>query len=86
MAKQPLTEKSTEQLQSALSAAKKVHLTTATIFAVIILAWVVGGYWRKNIPVFIATIAMALAIYAAQVASRGSLVAELKKRGALGGE
>ncbi len=83
MAKTTTAEKSTEQLTSALNASRKIQLATMIIFAVIILAWVVSGSWRQNIPVFISTVAMAVALYAAQTAARGALVAELKKRGAL---
>jgi len=85
MAKTPIADKSTAELTSNLNAAKKVHLVTMIIFGVIILAWVVGGYWRKNVPVFISTVAMALAISAVQIASRSGLVAELKRRGEAGG-
>lgn len=62
MAKTSLADKSTEVLQSNLAAIKKIHLTTTIIFAVIILTWIIGGYWRKSTPVFISTIALALGL------------------------
>ncbi len=83
MAKTPLAEKPTEELQSNLRAIKKIHLTTLIIFAVIISAWIIGGYWRQNTPVFISTVTLALGISVAQLASRSGVVAELKRRGAL---
>jgi hypothetical protein len=47
---------------------------------VIVIAWLATGYWRANVPVFASTIAMGLAASGAMIASRGGLVAELKRR------
>ncbi len=80
MAKSPLSEQSIEQLEKNLSGAKTVQNTVIGIFAVIILAWIVLGYWRDNLPVFISTLAMAAALMVTLTASRRGVVEELKRR------
>lgn len=76
----PLAEQTTDELKSKLATIRTVQLTVAVIFAVIILAWVILGYWRTNLAVFISTIAMGMTTVAATTALQGGLVAELKKR------
>lgn len=81
MAKQSkLSEMSTGELKNRLSAVRKVQITIGVIFLVIILAWVVLGYWKTNVPVFIATLCVAVGSLTSMVASTASLGAELKKR------
>lgn len=80
MAKPSLSERSTEDLQTMLRAAGTLRRTVAIIFGVIILAWIVGGYWKQNVPVFISTIAMGVAVTAAQFASVSSIRTELERR------
>lgn len=69
-----------DELQAKLKAIKTIHASIIGVFVVIILLWIVLGHWRDNLPVFISTIAMAVAISASLVASRSNLNAELKKR------
>jgi hypothetical protein len=52
----------------------------AAIFGVIILVWVVGGYWRQSLPIFLSTIVLAIGSTAAVGASQGWLSAELLRR------
>jgi hypothetical protein len=71
---------SIEELRSLLKSARAIQITTGSIFAVIILTWVVLGYWRTNVPVFISTVAMGLFLVAATNSSTLALNAELAKR------
>lgn len=80
MAKRPLTEYSIPELEKALRSAKVVQLTTAAIFATIILIWIVGGYVAQNALVFITTVAMAVALVAVQQVSARALRKELVRR------
>ncbi len=82
MAKTTLADTPTEELCAKLRAIKIVQNTITGIFGLIILAWLVLGYWRTNLPVFFGTVAMALGVSAMQLATRSSLVKELKKRDA----
>lgn len=80
MAQKALSELSLEELQAKLKAARAVQVTIAIIFAVIVLAWIVLGHWRENAPVFISTLALAIAITTmVSVVPRG-IANELKKR------
>lgn len=80
MAKTSLEDLSTDELRAKLKAIKTIQNAVLVIFGVIILGWIVPGYWRENIPVFISTVAMAIAIGAMHVATRRSMVDELRKR------
>ncbi|MDX2030877.1 MAG: hypothetical protein SF339_09430 [Blastocatellia bacterium] len=80
MAKKVSSELSDEQLRAKLKAAKAVQLTIAIIFGIIILAWIVGGYWQKNVPVFISTLAMAISITTLVSLVPRKLANELKQR------
>ena len=78
--KSNLSEMSTADLKSKLSSIRKIQLTVAIIFGVIILAWIVLGYWKTNVPVFISTVAVSITSVAAMTVSSSALAAELKKR------
>ena len=80
MAKIPLTERSTPELEKALRSAQVIQLTTAAIFAVIILVWIVGGYVGKNTLVFISTVVMAVALVSVQYVSTSALRKEIARR------
>lgn len=80
MAKRPVTEYSIPELEKAVRSAQVVQVTTAVIFAFIILAWIVGGYVTQNTLVFITTVVMAVAIVAVQQASKTALRKELARR------
>ena len=68
-----------EELEAKLKAAKKNQLIVMVIFGLIILAWIVLGYWRDNTPVFITTIALAVAIGFATSAGPRKLSADIEK-------
>lgn len=80
MAKRPLSDCSVEELEGALRSARVLQRTVAAIFGLIILVWIVGGYVTHNIPVFISTVATAIAIVAVQHASTSALRKELASR------
>lgn len=80
MAKRTLAEQSTDELESTLRSVKSLQRTVLGIFVVIIVAWIALGFWRQNTPVFISTIAVALAAIASTLASRRGVEAELEKR------
>lgn len=80
MGKVRLEGLSTEQLTAKLRTARAIQRTTTGIFAVIILAWIVLGLWRANLPVFISTVAVSLALTVSQAASRRGLEMELQRR------
>ncbi|MGE0885144.1 MAG: hypothetical protein AB7P14_16480 [Blastocatellales bacterium] len=80
MAQKTSSDLNLEELQSKLKAAKAVQITFVIIFAVIIVAWVVLGYWRKNVPMFISTLALAISITTLVSMLPRKLANELKKR------
>lgn len=75
-----LSEMSVEQLKNKLNTVRKVQMTVGGIFVVIILAWLVLGYWKTNVPVFISTLCVAVGSLTAMTASAAGLSAELKRR------
>lgn len=74
------SDMTTEELKARLRTVRRVHGVTVAIFAVIILAWIVMGFWSRNLPVFITTVAMALTISTIMIPTRQRLSAELKRR------
>ena len=75
-----LTLHSTDVLRGKLKAAEAIQRTVLATFGVIVLAWIVLGYWRTNTPVFISTIAMGVVAGAATSVTPRSLIAELRRR------
>ena len=75
-----LSQLSTEALQQRLKAMQTINRTVIGIFAIIVLAWIGLGLWRKNLPVFISTVTMAVAIgFMTSILPR-TLRAELERR------
>lgn len=68
-----------EELEAKLKSAKTTQITVMVIFGLIILAWIVLGYWRDNTPVFVTTIALAIAIGASTSAGPRKISAEIEK-------
>lgn len=75
-----LTLLSTDVLRGKLKAALAVQRTVLAIFGVIVLAWIVLGFWRTNTPVFISTIAMGVFAVVATSATPRTLSTELRRR------
>ncbi len=80
MAKVDYKDMTTEQLEAKLASTKPIQITVAIIFAVIIMAWIIGGYWLQNMPVFIVTVVMGVGVTAALYASGNGVRQELQKR------
>lgn len=75
-----ISDLSTAELQSKFKAARSIQRTVLGIFVVIVLAWILLGYWRSNLPVFISTLVVAIgAMVSVSIAPR-SLADELRKR------
>ena len=69
-----------EELHAKLKTFKTLQATTTGIFLVIILAWIVLGFWKTNLPVFIITVVCAVGLSASQFASASGIRAEINKR------
>ncbi len=54
-----LSNLTTDELLQRLKSMRNVQLIVSLIFAVILAAWVILGYWKTNMPVFIITMVMA---------------------------
>lgn len=80
MSKTTVTERTTESLHASLRSLKSIHITTTLVFCAIILAWVLLGYWRSNLPLFLSTLAIAVGTVTAQYASANGIRAELARR------
>ena len=72
------TSETIAEMEAKLNKAKKTQMTVMIIFGLIILAWLVLGYWRENIPVFISTVALAIAISFASGAGARKLSADIE--------
>jgi hypothetical protein len=70
----------TEELKSKLSKLSSIQLVTVSVFGVILVLWLVLGYWKDNLPIFISTIAMAVTVSSALLTSQLSLRAAIRKR------
>ncbi len=81
-----LTRLNVEELNGKLKAVKSVQTTCTVIFAIIILAWIVLGFWKTNLPVFISTVAMACILVLTNNLSRAAITAEIAKRNRAGTE
>ncbi len=75
-----IDEMTDDELKQKLKAARSLQLVVGGIFGVIIAAWVILGYWRSNVPVFISTIAMGLTSIAITNISPQKIATELKRR------
>jgi hypothetical protein len=80
MTKSILSTLTDEELHAKLKTHNTLQVTTTAIFIVIILAWIVLGFWRTNLPVFIITVVGAMGLSASQFASGSGIRAEISKR------
>ncbi|MEM7334483.1 MAG: hypothetical protein AAF490_20575 [Chloroflexota bacterium] len=76
------SELSTTEVEEKLKKAKTTQTAVAIIFGLIVLAWIVLGYWRTNVPVFVTTLAMSTIIIITTRNNTQSLEEEIKKRNA----
>lgn len=75
-----LASMSDEELARKLKAARSIQITVGVIFGLIILTWLILGYWRSNVPVFISTIAMGLTTLAITSVVPQGIAKELQRR------
>lgn len=80
MPQEDLAKLSTAELEQKLRSGQAVQRTTIVIFGIIILAWLLLGFWRSNTPVFIITLVMALGTAAVVSAGPRSIAQELRRR------
>ena len=71
---------SDQELEEKIKSSKQVQKVVGIIFAVIILAWLILGYWHTNTPVFISTVALAVFIFIFSGRGAGQMSAELERR------
>jgi hypothetical protein len=75
-----LAQLTTDALRSNLKAAQAIERTVLGIFVVIVLAWIVLGYWRKNVAMFLGTLSLACGAWAIVSVGPRRLRAELARR------
>lgn len=75
-----LASLSLDERHQKLKSTQAIQRTVGAIFAVIIVAWIVLGYWRTNTPVFISTVAMGVAVLTATSVTPRALRAEIRRR------
>lgn len=80
MANENLANLSTAELEQKLRAGRATQRIVLVIFGIIILAWIVLGYWRSNTPVFISTLVVAIGAGIAVGAGPRSITQELQRR------
>lgn len=80
MAAKEMSAMSDAELETKLKASTTIQRTTMIIFAIIVGAWLVLGYWRENLMLFLSTVALALAITAVQSVGRTAIDQELRRR------
>ena len=79
MTKRPLSDCSVEEFGGTLRSARVTQRTVAAIFGLTMLVWIFGGHVDQNTPMFISTVAMAIAILAVQHASNVGLAQRTRK-------
>ncbi len=76
----PTTKPSREQLQAQLASARTTLAVVIGIFGLIILVWIVMGYWVDNPPAFLITVVIAVALSGILFTRQRSLAARLNRR------
>lgn len=80
MAAKDLSTVSDAELEGRLKSSKTIQLTTMILFALILGAWLVLGYWREKLPMFSATVAVAVVLTAIQSGRRTAIEREVRRR------
>ncbi len=68
------------ELAQKLKSFRALQITVAAIFGLIILAWLVLGYWRTNVPVFVSTVTMGITSLLITSMTPRRIGAELERR------
>ena len=76
----PLEQCTTDELEARCRSMRGVQYAISGIFALIILAWLVLGEWSENLPMFISTVMMGVALSIIMALTRRPLVAEIRRR------
>lgn len=71
---------SDQELEEKVKVGKRVQMTVSVIFGLIILAWLVLGYWQENMAVFVITLGLAIIIFIVTGNGPRQMSAELEKR------
>lgn len=71
---------SIQELEHKLKVTKTLRITVGVIFGIIVLAWIVLGYWHSNLPVFISTVVMGLTSLVVTSISPRHIAAEIRRR------
>lgn len=82
MPKTGLSRLSVPQLRARLAAARSVQRTAIGIYALILVAWVLSGSWRANLPVFVVALVMGAGVALVVSLAPGKIRQELERRGA----
>lgn len=75
-----LENSSIQELEQKLKVTNTLRITVGVIFGIIVLAWIVLGYWHSNLPVFISTIVMGLTSLLVTSISPRHIAAEIRRR------
>lgn len=71
---------SIQELEHKLKVTNTLRITVGVIFGIIVLAWIVLGYWHSNLPVFISTVVMGLTSLVVTSISPRHIAAEIRRR------
>lgn len=82
MPKTGLSKLSVPQLRARLAAARSVQRTALGVYALILVAWVLSGSWRANLPVFGVAVVLGGAVAVVVSTAPAKIRAELERRGA----
>lgn len=69
-----------EGIEARLRTIRGMQCVIAGMFALIVLAWIVLGYWTQAFPVFISTVVIGLGLSMSLAFLRRPLVTELRRR------
>ena len=69
-----------EELVQQRNTTRMIPITVAVIVGLITLAWIVLGYWRTNIPIFVSTVTLGVILIAATSTIPLRLSHELQRR------
>jgi hypothetical protein len=75
-----LENSSIQELEQKLKVTNTLRITVGVIFGIIVLAWIVLGYWHSNLPVFISTVVMGLTSLLVTSISPRHIAAEIRRR------
>ncbi len=75
-----LSEMDQKELEQKHTSAQNTQRVVAIIFGLIVLAWIILGFWRENVPVFITTLSMATILIVTTRNNTKQLAEEIENR------